>query len=255
LRRLRAAISLFSKLFADKQTERIKSELKWLTDETGPARDLDVYEKGTVEPLRRAAPVKRGMRELESALASRRATAFAEAKAAVESPRYRSLLLDTLQWLEVGDWAKRSRRYGDQPIEWSAADIFARRTKKATKKAKRLHELDARQCHKLRIAMKNLRYAGDFFGHLFAGRKAKKRLSSFQACAESLQDHLGALNDITVQQKLVSKLAAGKSHARALARVFAAGVVSGSEQNEIQPLLSAVDKDFRKFAHLRPFWT
>jgi hypothetical protein len=70
LRRLRAAISLFSKLFGDKQTERIKSELNWLeTGELSPARDLDVYERGTVEPLRRAAPATRGMKELEDALA------------------------------------------------------------------------------------------------------------------------------------------------------------------------------------------
>jgi inorganic triphosphatase YgiF len=55
LRRLRAAISLFSKLFGDKQTERIKSELNWLRRrELSSARDLDVYERGTVERLRRA---------------------------------------------------------------------------------------------------------------------------------------------------------------------------------------------------------
>ena len=96
LRRLRAAISLFSKLFGDKQTERIKSELNWLRRrELSPARDLDVYERGTVEPLRRAAPATRGMKELEDSLASRRAAAFAKAKAVVElatlpfsSPRY-----------------------------------------------------------------------------------------------------------------------------------------------------------------------
>ena len=46
------------------------------------------------------------MKELTGALTLRRAAAFGKAKAAVESPRYRSLLLDTLQWLENGDWAK-----------------------------------------------------------------------------------------------------------------------------------------------------
>jgi triphosphatase len=73
LRQLRAAISVFSKLFGDKQTERIKSELNWLeTEELSPARDLDVYERGTVQPLRCAAPATREMKELEHALASRR---------------------------------------------------------------------------------------------------------------------------------------------------------------------------------------
>ena len=98
LRRLRAAMSLFSKLVGHKETERIKSELKWLTSELAPARDLDVYERGTVEPLRRAAPMRRGMKELEGELASRRAAAFGRAKEAVEfstvplaSPRHAAM--------------------------------------------------------------------------------------------------------------------------------------------------------------------
>jgi CHAD domain-containing protein len=242
LRRLRAAISLFSKLFGDKQTEQIKSELNWLRRrELSPARDLDVYERGTVEPLRRAAPATRGMKELEDSLASRRAAAFAKAKVVVDSPRYRSLLLDTLQWLEVGDWARRSRHFRNQPIERFAADILARRTKNATKKAKRLRQLDTRRRHKLRIAVKKLRYASDFFRRLFAGRKAKKRLSGFKACLTDLQDHLGALNDIAVHQKLGPKLVAGKSNTKVRARAFAARIVSGREQSEIEPLLKAAE--------------
>ena len=255
LRRLRAAISLFSGFFGDKQTEQIKSELNWLeTEELSPARDLDVYERGTVEPLRRAAPATPGMKELEDALASRRAAAFARARAVIDSPRYRSLLLDTFQWLEVGDWAKHSRRYRDRPIERFAADILARRTKKTTKKAKRLCELDARQLHKLRIAVKKLRYASDFFGHLFGGHKAKKRLAGFKARLIDLQDHLGALNDIKVHQKLATNLVAGKSNMKVRVRAFAARIVSGREQNEIEPLLKAAQKDAQKFARIRPFW-
>jgi triphosphatase len=255
LRRLRAAISLFSKLLGDKQTERIKSELKWLTGELAPARDLDVYVRSKIEPLRGAARATRGMKELAAALASRLQAAFARAKAAVASPRYRFLLLDTLQWLENGDWARRSRRNGQRPIERFAADILAPRTKKAVKKAKKLRKLNTRQRHKLRIAVKKLRYAGDFFGRLFPGHKAKKRLSAFQGSLKDLQDHLGALNDIQIQQKLIPKLASGKPRAKGRQRVFAAGVVSGREQSEIEPLLNSAATDARKFAETRPFWT
>ena len=194
------------------------------------------------------------MRQLTASLASRRHAAFDRAKTAVASPRYRSLLLDTLQWLENGDWAKRSRRNGQQPIERFAADILARRTKKAMNKAKKLRELDTRQRHKLRIAMKKLRYAGDFFGRLFQNPKTKKQLSTFQARLKDLQDHLGALNDIQVHLKLAPKLASGKSRAKGRQRVFAAGVVSGREQSEIEPLLNAAAKDARKFAKVRPYW-
>ena len=104
--------------------------------------------------------------------------------------------------------------------------------------------------------MKKLRYASDFFGHLFASRRAKKRLPSFKARLTDLQDCLGALNDIKVHQNLAPKPAAGKPRAKAArAQAFAIGVVSGREQSEIEPLLNAADKDARKFLHARPFWT
>jgi CHAD domain-containing protein len=98
------------------------------------------------------------MKELAGALTLRRDAAFGKASAAVESRRYRSLLFDTLQWLETGDWAKHARYYKQRPIERFAADIFARRTKTITKKAKKIRELDSQQRHKLRIAVKKLRY-------------------------------------------------------------------------------------------------
>ena len=256
LRRLRAAISLFSNLLGDQETERIKAELKWLTGKLGPARDLDVYVRNEIDPLPGATPAGRGMKELAGALTLRRDAAFGKASAAVESRRYRSLLLDTLQWLETGDWAKHARYYKQPPIERFAADIFARRTKTMTKKATKIRELDSQQRHKLRIAVKKLRYASDFFGHLFASRRAKKRLPSFKARLTDLQDCLGALNDIKVHQKLAPKPAAGKPCAKAArAQAFAIGVVSGRDQSEIEPLLNAADKDARKFLHARPFWT
>jgi CHAD domain-containing protein len=37
-------------------TEKIKTELKWLTEQLGPARDFDVLVKDGVAPLRKAAP-------------------------------------------------------------------------------------------------------------------------------------------------------------------------------------------------------
>jgi triphosphatase len=103
--------------------------------------------------------------------------------------------------------------------------------------------------------VKKLRYASDFFGHLFGGHKAKKRLSGFEARLMDLQDYLGALNDIAVHQKLAPKLVAGKPNRKVRARAFAAGIVSGHEQREIEPLLKAANKDAQKFARIRPFWT
>jgi triphosphatase len=177
-----------------------------------------------------------------------------KAKDAVDSPRYRSLLLDTLDWLENGDWAKRARAGGHRRVERFAANILTRRTKKTMKKGKKLRELDARQRHKLRIAIKKLRYASDFFENLFTGRKTAKRLADFKNRLKGLQDRLGALNDIAVHQKLAPTLATGETHTKGREYTFAAGMVSGREQAEIGPLLKAAAIDARKFARARPFW-
>jgi hypothetical protein len=72
---------------------------------------------------------------------------------------------------------------------------------------------------------------------------------------KDLQDCLGALNDISVHQKLASKLATRRPHANNRARAFAAGIATGSEQSEIKPLLAAADHHAAKFAHIRPYWT
>jgi hypothetical protein len=40
LRRMRAAISIFTELLQDAETDRLKRELRWLTGRLGPARDL-----------------------------------------------------------------------------------------------------------------------------------------------------------------------------------------------------------------------
>ena len=106
-----------------------------------------------------------------------------------------------------------------------------------------------------RIAVKKLRYAGDFFGRLFSGHKAKKRLSAYEDSLKELQDPLGALNDIQVHQKMVPELASGKPRTNRRERVFAAGVVSGREQSEIEPLLNSASKEASKFAQIRSFWT
>ena len=154
LRRFRAALSLFKQFFGDKQSGQIKAELKWLTEELAPARELDVYERSKVEPLGSALPSETGIEELADTLASRRAAAFDRAKAAVDSPRYRSLLLDTLQWLENGDWSKNPRRHG-RSIAKFATKVLTRRTKKIKKKAGKLRKLDPGKRHKLRIAIKS----------------------------------------------------------------------------------------------------
>ena len=60
LRRLRAAISLFSAVVTDPRVEAIKTELKWLGRELAPARDLDSFLIEALRPLRKQQAERAG---------------------------------------------------------------------------------------------------------------------------------------------------------------------------------------------------
>src|SRR5262249_43968861 len=136
--------------------------------------------------------------------------AFGRARQAVQSPRYRTAVLRTLRWLHAGPWTrsagKPSRARRERPVEVAAVEILAARSRKIRKRAGRLAALDAAQRHKLRIAVKKLRYASEVFESLFPGRKAVKRCAAFTAGLKKLQKHLGRLNDIAVHEKLAARL-------------------------------------------------
>jgi CHAD domain-containing protein len=205
--------------------------------------------------LEKLRPRKRGLHEFGDDLVSQRKAAFKKMKAAVDSPRYRSLILGTLQWIEAGDWLKHSRISADRSIGRFAAHSIARQRNKILNRQKGLAEFDSLRLHKLRIKFKKLRYSCGFFESLCDGRKMKRHLKRFTDCLSELQDNLGALNDISVHQKLAAALIKDRTSRRRPARDFAAGVVSGREQSEIQPLLKAVGKTARKLAQMRPSLT
>jgi inorganic triphosphatase YgiF len=254
VRRLRVAIAVFSQMLDCNQTEQIKHDLKWLAAKLGPVRDLDVFLKGKIALFERSDPPSVGLPELKSELIYRRDIAAETAKAAIATARYRLLVFNILEWIEDGNWLKRSHAQGNRKIRPFAADLFKRRTKKVRKKAKRAGEIDARARHKLRIAIKKLRYALYFFETLYSRDGSAKALSRYKKHLKGLQDNLGGLNDIAVHQKLTTRLAAGSGGPKPELVSFAAGMIAGCERSEILPILAEVTKTARRLRRTRRFW-
>jgi triphosphatase len=179
LRRLRAAISLFGGMLLDPQSGKIKRELKWITLELGPARDLDVFIKGVVTPATAGKSQQPGVATLTRDLRRRQREAFGRARSAIESHRFRALVLDIAAWIEAGDWTRNAdehaRAFRDQPIATAAAAEMDRRRKKIVKRGTKLAELDQVRRHRIRIQAKKLRYASEFFGVTFPDKKAARR--------------------------------------------------------------------------------
>ena len=257
VRRLRAAISLFGDMIAGKATERIKVELKWLAAELGPARDLEVLIEEAVGPLHRDNPDEPEIGVLEADLRHERRERLAHARAAVQSERCRTLLVEAALWLLDGAWRgpagapnRRARR--DRKIAAAAAAILDRRTSKLVKKSKRLDRLGARERHKLRIAAKKLRYGCGFFASLFGHPKRQQR---FEQALKRLQASLGALNDISVRARKAHRLAPqAKPSRRRTQEAYAMGFLSGREKRKVRALEDEAMRARAALARQKPFW-
>jgi inorganic triphosphatase YgiF len=259
LRRLRAAISVFKEMLRDAESERIKRELKWLLGELGPARDLDVLIGESVEPLQRQKIDGSELAALKSDLKHRRSSGLARAKAAIASERYRVVVLDAALWISAGDWSKASAPLIAGRRERAAMDFaaeeLARRNHKILKRLKQLEDLDVRRRHKLRIAIKKLHYADEFFASLFDGGAAKRRRKRHAAALKQLQSALGKLNDMQVHARMAGDFTHPKPRTtKKPQKAFAMGLISGEDHARAKALIADAGDARKKLAQLKPFW-
>jgi inorganic triphosphatase YgiF len=252
LRRLRAALSLFKALIDGPELDDVKTDLKWLSGELSAARDFDVFLRKTLKPMEKDAPA--GLPALEENIEARREQGFARARRLVKSARFRHILLKTGLWLTGGDWAASDdeirRDLRQRPLRDMARSILKERTAKVVKKLKRFDGMDDNQRHKLRIAVKKLRYAVGFFESLFNPGHRRKR---FAARLKALQSALGRLNDIRVHRNFARKQVRRKRQLSPGA--YALGVATGQEREAAKSCLDAAAKAGKKLRDAKPFWT
>ena len=238
LRRLRAAMSLFKTMLHGKESGLIKRELKWLTEQLGPARDSDVFLEKTVMPYAGRHPNQPQFETLAHDLEQQRRAGFSLSRAAVDNPRFRRLLLDCALWLLDGEWRNDSdplRRVLRQGAARTfARDELQRRTRKIIKWVRKLEKLDARRRHKLRIAVKKLRYGREFFASLKPDRGRGKARRKIDRALKTLQSVLGDLNDMRVHGEWAHRFASASIAAQ---KAFAIGVLTGREDTNANALL------------------
>ena len=125
--------------------------------------------------------------------------------------------------------------------------------RKIRKKGQALARLDGQSRHKLRIQVKKLRYATEFFTTLFAGKRASKQRQKFLSALEALQHALGDLNDIAVHEHVITSLGAERRR-MSPRRAFAAGLLTGRENARLDTTMAAATKAFAQLEDAKPFW-
>lgn len=263
IRRFRTTLSLFRDVVTGAGAEAVKNELRWLRDQTGPARDLDVFVTEVMVPIRGQHPKEKAVVSLHQHLRRRRLRAYSVARQAVLSPRFRKLAVQTAAWVEDGDWRTNvdalMHARQDAPVEVYAAEQLSALHRRVRRHGKRLREFDHEARHGLRVRAKKLRYAAEFLVRLAPAKKARKRAKALIAALKLMQDKLGGLNDIAVRKSLSSEIAGkiGPGAARKQSgrdRIFVAGLIAGHQEAHIDRLLDEAVEAYAEFRKVKPFW-
>ena len=153
---------------------------------------------------------------------------------ALSSPRYRHLLIDLCALGHADDLGKAAEDGPglDQPLAELASHALSRAHRKLLKRGDGFETLSKPERHEVRIALKRLRYALDFFGGVFErAREFIKRLAR-------LQEDLGRMNDVALAETMLARLVGVASDGRprpsrrrvsppSLSAAFSAGMAAG----------------------------
>ncbi len=254
LRRLRSAVSLFGKLIRPQRRSWLAGEAKRILGRLGPARDADVFLTEALAPVLAARPDDRSLQALRAAAEAARAEAYAAVRAAIAEPAYTRFLLQLGRWIEAAGWREDATAKGaawlDRPLVAFADRVLAKRQRKALKRGRRFAELSPGERHRLRIALKKLRYATEFFQEIHH----RKRAHAYLAALKELQDRLGHLNDVAVAERLVDALGE-RAGAERGALVMGSGQVLGWLARGVAEAEPGVRAAWQAFAAREPFWS
>ncbi|MCB1906847.1 MAG: CHAD domain-containing protein [Rhodocyclaceae bacterium] len=235
LRRLRSALKLFEPALSPDWVTRWSTEFSNAADQLGEARDIDVLHEELIVPILADPLSPADVRELNAAVMAARDRARKHVQACMEAPEQGHRMLAF-----AAELAGLSANPLDSSADLSAfarlqLDFLRKRARKRWRKAK---GGDIAELHALRISLKKLRYAIEFFSPLFP-RKALKR---FNAKLARAQEHLGYLNDVEVGNRRMRQWA-GDSATLQGAAAFVAGwhcAVAAQVRQQVLPEIAAV---------------
>lgn len=258
VRRIRSALSLFRPLLPAEGLEDLTADLRWLAGELADARDWDVFLGSLVAPaadaIGRHGPLADAFATLGAMAAGRRDRGRARAAEAVASTRFVRLALRLGAWIADDGWRRQpvteaSARLFD-PVADVAADLLRRRHRRVLRRGAGFADLSTEDRHRVRIALKRLRYAVEFFRPLHPG-KAPAR---FHRRLAALLERLGHLNDVATAERLIADLDGEGGGPDGGWRVAAGAVVGWHARGLIESEAELV-ADWNGFADAEPFWT
>lgn len=252
MRRLHAALRLFSPVLPASWTTTLKTLVKPWMAQLGQLRDLDVLHVEIVAPVRDALPEEPRLAALTEVIVRRRQQARAATQALLQSAAFAHGILQVLQILHrpLPDAAPPPPT-DNPPAPATSLAIFAthrlrRLNKQLLCRVSAVKENDPAALHALRIAGKRLRYALEFFAPLTVGRKPSGKDDSLRQLIR-LQNTLGQLNDLAQAGALLADCAGDDPQLRE-----AVTLIGGWHGPRYAALRATLPAALRQLRRLRP---
>lgn len=212
LRRLRSCIGLFRPYLAATAVEEARTlaaDLGALARALGSAREWDVFCADLLAPVTLAQPGHPALAAAATAARTLRADAYAAVRGVLDHSDTTALRLRLARWIDSTPWPDAGAPPTEKgaptlagPLQVLAARVLHRRWTAAVKRSRHFARLDAPARHELRIALKKLRYATEFFRDLLPARPARRFIEQLSR----VQDKLGHLNDVATLEAMISTL-------------------------------------------------
>ena len=235
LRRLRSAVSLFPPV---QNKDAPRKEMKRLAAVLGEARDWDVLVEETLREIEGplyGTPLREEARDeiARLCLAARK-----KVQRTLKSSRYRAL---------IGELSALTLEDAERDLTAYAREALNQRYAAVQKRGRKIEDATAEELHRLRIAVKKLRYTVEFLGSLFDVHAVK----AFRAKLMRLQQVLGVLNDAATTRALAQS---AFGDASSVELVEARGTLIGWSNGRLHTLRQDLRRHWKAFEETRTFW-
>ena len=139
----------------------------------------------------------------------------------------------------------------DTKLARVAGRLLDRQQARARKRGRKARSGEEGDLHRLRIALKKLRYTAEFLAPLYPKKKVRRYVRKLRG----LQEHLGAINDIAhVRATMATLLRETDGKRSAPGERYAAGLVAGWYRARRPRIAAQALKRWKKFRKVKPFW-
>jgi CHAD domain-containing protein len=247
IRRTRSILSQFKNAFLPDVLQRARQDFSTLSELTNPLRDLDVQLQRRPLYNKLLPPsLHPGLEKLDKFITKERQKEFSVFLKSLNGAVYRRIKKEWAVLLKNEDqetW--KSLAAAQLPVKSLVCKLVMKKFKQMQKmEQKDWKTADDETLHRLRIEGKKLRYLLEFFASLFPPQELSRILEQLK----QLQDHLGRLNDLAVQQvKLLNHLQRKSSilhHPQTTAAIGALVAILHQEQTQLRDNLSNTIQPF-----------